>query len=160
MTAWAKVASARASARVVSASMLSRVKAGIGLKVGAINEGRRNRTKRRSKAQKCNKAAVIKAGGLSGRGFEDEHKSIGMTYTPVFRLCFAILASVPSPSSLYSLILASLPFLFFVFIVVKHPFRTWITDACNPCLCPPSCCSLCGPNNIAHGLHRPLQGMR
>jgi hypothetical protein len=143
--------------------MLSRVKAGIGVKVGAIgaiNKGRRNRTKRRSKAQKCNKAAVIKAGGLSGRGFEDEHKSIGMTYTPVFRLCFAILASVPSPSSLYSLILASLPFLFFVFIVVKHPFRTWITDACNPCLCPPSCCSLCGPNNIAHGLHRPLQGMR
>ena len=153
-------ASSRASVRVVSASTLSRVKAGIGLNVGTINKGGCNRTKGRSKDRKSDKAVGVKAGGLSGRSFEDKYKSIGMAYTPVFRLCFAILASVPSPSSLYSLILASLPFLFFVFIVVKHPFRTWITDACNPCLCPPSCCSLCGPNSIAHGLHRPLQGMR
>jgi hypothetical protein len=49
------------------------------------------------------------------------------------------------PSSPYLLILASLPFLFFVFIVLKHPFKTWILGACNSCLCPPSCCSLCGP---------------
>jgi hypothetical protein len=89
------------------------------------------------KARKSDKAVGVKAGGLSGRSFVDKYKSIGMAYTPAFRLCFAIFASVPLPSSPYSLILASVPFLFFVFIVLKHPFKTWIMGACNSCVCPP-----------------------
>jgi hypothetical protein len=113
------------------------VKVGIGLNVGAISKGGRNRTKGRSKARKSDKAVGVKAGGLSGRSFEDKYKSIGMAYAPVFRLCFAIFASVPLPSSPYSLILASVPFVFFIFIVLKHPFKTWIMGACNSCVCPP-----------------------
>jgi hypothetical protein len=129
-------ASARVSARASFARLrqrvttrLSRVKAGGG--AGAINDDGPNRTKGRSKARKNEEEVVLKAGGLSGRSFKDKFKPIGMAYAPVFRLCLAIFVSVPLPSSLYRLILASLPLLFFGLIVVKRPFTLWWMNACN-----------------------------
>ena len=140
-----------------------RLKAGRGLLAGAINQGGHNRTKGRTKAGQSDKAVTLKAGGLSGRSFDDEYKPVGMAYAPVFRLCLAVFASVSVPSSLYRLILASLPLLFFGLIVVRHPFTMWWMNACNPCpACPlsPSCCSQESACSVAHGLRRPLQGMR
>ena len=133
-------ASARVSTRIrfarlsqiVSAGLSSSMKDGRG--AGAINDDGPNRTKGRSKARKNEEEVVLKAGGLSGRSFKDKFKPIGMAYAPLFRLCLAIFVSVPLPSSLYRLILASLPLLFFGLIVVNRPFKLWWMTACNACL--------------------------
>jgi hypothetical protein len=130
-------ASARVSARASFARLRQRVSSRLlsvkdGRGIGAINSNDRNRTKGRSKARK-HEDVVLKAGGLSGRSFKDKFKPIGMAYAPVFRLCLAIFVSVPLPSSLYRLILASLPLLFFGLIVVNRPFKLWWMNACNAC---------------------------
>jgi hypothetical protein len=132
-------ASARVSARANFArlrqrvsSRLSSMKDGRGIR--AINSDGRNQTKGRSKVRKNEEEVVLKSGGLSGRSFKDKFKPIGMAYAPVFRLCLAIFVSVPLPSSLYRLILASLPLLFFGLIVVNRPFKMWWMTACNACL--------------------------
>ena len=120
------------SARVSFARLRQRLSSvNDGRSSGASNNDGRNRTKVRSKARKNDEEVVLKAGGLSGRSFEDKFKPIGMAYAPVFRLCLAIFVSVPLPSSLYRLILASLPLLFFGLIVVKRPFTLWWMNACN-----------------------------
>jgi hypothetical protein len=154
--------SERVSVRV-SARVPVRADDGTGLEATCSIKGGQNRSKVRSKDLKKDSrsgAVAVKAGGLSGRTFRDKYKPIGMAYAPVFRLCLSIFVSVPLPSALYRLFLASLPLLFFGFTVVNRPFETPWMNACNACLAHPFMLLPKWLCNFAHGLSRPLQGMR